>query len=274
MSTTFCKFINYISYFAVGCRSDSECESGKSCINSNCVDPCLINNPCGTNAECYTYANRAECRCLSGYRGNPRDRCHVIGCRSSGDCPNDRTCLNAQCVDPCLYGTACGFGAKCHAQNHLAICRCPQGYTGNPYVGCRPEPRPECRSDPECPTRLACLDERCQDPCGVLSPCQRPAECLVSGSVPVRTMICVCPGGYVSSGSGTCRATPPVIVVGECSTDDDCPEEKACVRGLCRNPCNCGSNAECRVREHKPVCACKQGYDGNPNIECHKGNFI
>lgn len=263
--------ISEIPFLTVGCRSDSECESGKACVNANCVNPCLVNNPCGANAECYPYGNRAECRCLSGYRGNAYVRCYIVGCRSNNDCPNDRACINAQCINPCVYDNACAPRAECRVQNHFAVCRCPPGYIGNPYVGCRPEPRPECKEDPDCPTRLACLNEKCQDPCSVLEPCRRPSECLVVGSVPVRTMICVCPSGYVSSGSGTCKATPPVKKIGECVSDIDCPEDKACVRGVCIAPCNCAPNADCRIKDHKPVCTCREGYEGNPEIECVRG---
>lgn len=252
---------------AVGCRSDSECESEKSCVNGNCVNPCLVGEPCGANAECYAYANRAECRCLSGYRGNPRDRCYVVGCRSNNDCPTDRACVNAQCISPCVYEHPCAPRAECRVQNHLAVCRCPPGLIGNPYVGCRPEPRPECQVDSDCPSKLACLNEKCQEPCGVLQPCRQPGQCQVVDTAPVRTLVCVCPPGFVSSGSGTCKATPPLVSV-ECAADSDCPADRACVNGLCRNPCNCGPNAECLVREHKPLCACREGYDGNPDIEC------
>jgi hypothetical protein len=26
------------------------------------------------------------------------------------------------------------------------------------------------------------------------------------------------------------------------------------------------------VRDHKPVCSCLQGFEGNPELECVKGN--
>ncbi|KAJ8890112.1 hypothetical protein PR048_009619 [Dryococelus australis] len=257
-----------IACYAVGCRSDSECDSGKACINANCINPCIVNNPCGTNAECYTYGNQAECRCLSGFRGNPRDRCFIIGCRSNNDCPNDRACINEQCINPCVYENNCAPRAECRVQNHLSLCRCPPGFIGNPYIGCRTEPQPECKYDGDCPNRLACIEDVCKNPCTELEPCHRPADCLVLGTIPVRSMICVCPSGYISNGSGTCKATPPITEVGVCIRDSDCPADKACVKGICRNPCNCGPNAECTVKDHKPVCICKQGYDGNPEIEC------
>lgn len=145
---------------------------------------------------------------------------------------------------------------------------------GNPYVECRPEPQPECRIDSDCPSTLACLDSKCQNPCTVIEPCFAPSECQVEPSEPVRTMICVCPEGYISSGSGSCKPVPPILEIGECSTDTDCPAEKACVKGICTDPCDCGVNAECRVRDHKPVCACAVGYIGNPDIECKRSGCL
>ncbi|KAK9513085.1 hypothetical protein O3M35_001355 [Rhynocoris fuscipes] len=259
-----------IGCLAVGCRSDSECASGKACINGNCINPCVVNDPCGQNAECYPVGTRAECRCLSGYRGNPYERCLVVGCRSNSDCPNDRACINAQCINPCVYEHPCAPLAECQVQNHLSVCRCPPEYEGNPYVSCRPKLQPECRQDGDCPSLLACFNGKCKNPCTTLEPCQRPARCEVVSTLPVRTMICECPPGYISSGSGTCQATPPVVAIGECTTDSDCAEEKSCINGICKNPCNCGPNAECRIKDHKPVCSCLQGYDGNPEIECVK----
>lgn len=254
----------------VGCRTDSECDSGKACVNGNCISPCLVSDPCGINAECYLRDNRQDCRCLSGYRGNPYEQCHVIGCRSNSDCPSEKQCENAQCINPCIYKNPCSTRAECKPQNHMAVCKCPTGTIGNPYIDCRTELLPECERDTDCPSKLACLSNKCQNPCSVLEPCQSPSRCEVVPSSPVRTMICICPEGYVSSGSGTCKPTKPVIEIGECIVDSDCPNEKACLNGICRDPCNCGINAECRIKDHKPVCSCKQGYDGNPQLECVK----
>lgn len=251
----------------IGCRTDSECDSGKACVNANCVNPCLVNDPCGINAECYTYQRRAECRCISGYRGDPFTACHVIGCRSNGDCPSDKQCTNAQCVNPCLYDNPCSPRAECQASNHLAVCKCPIGFTGNPYIDCVREPQPECEYDTDCPSRLACINQKCGDPCLAFEPCQKPAYCEVVPSSPVRTMVCICPEGYVSSGPATCKPTVPITPVG-CISDSDCASDRACINSICRNPCNCGSNSECRIKDHKPVCSCAQGYEGNPEIEC------
>lgn len=254
----------------IGCRIDSECDSGKACINGNCINPCLVNDPCGINAECYVQSNTAMCRCKSGYRGNAYERCRVIGCLTNNDCPSDKMCQNEQCVNPCIYHNTCSPRAECRAQNHLAVCRCPAGFLGNPYVDCRPEPQPMCKVDTDCPARLACINDECVDPCLTLEPCNRPAQCEVTPTSPVRTMICICPDGYISSGSGTCKPTKTIVEVGGCIADSDCATDKSCVNGICRDPCNCGLNAECRIKDHKPVCTCRQGYDGNPEFECSK----
>lgn len=259
-----------IACHTIGCRTDSECESGKACVNGNCINPCLIDDPCGINAECRVLGNRAECHCLSGYRGNPYDRCTIVGCRSNNDCPSDRQCINAQCINPCIYDNPCSPKAECRVQNHMALCRCPIGFIGNPYIDCRHEIQVECKIDGDCASTQACLNNKCQNPCSTLEPCQRPSECQVIGTLPVRTMICICPSGYISSGSGTCQPTTSVIEIGGCITDSDCPSDKSCDRHICRDPCNCGINADCRVKDHRPVCTCKQGYDGNPEIQCIK----
>lgn len=256
---------------AIGCRIDSECASDKACVNQQCTNVCLVADPCGANAECYVADHQPQCRCISGYRGNPFERCNIVGCRSNADCPSDKSCENAQCVDPCVYGAngagsaVCSPRAECVAQMHMAICRCPAGLIGNPYVDCKPDVVPDCQVDLDCPDRLACIQQKCLDPCRALEPCHRPARCEVVPSKPVRTMNCVCPEGFVSSGSGTCK---PVGRIPGCILDADCGANEACISNICKNPCNCGRHAECRIKDHKPVCSCEQGYDGNPEIDC------
>lgn len=265
--------LKMIMFFTVGCRTESECGSGKACINGHCINPCVVEDPCGPNAECFAIGSRAECRCVSGYQGNPYERCNIIGCRSNSDCPSNRACINAQCINPCVYEHPCAPQAECTVQNHLALCKCPPSLEGNPYTACRARIEPECTEDGDCPSLLACFNGHCKNPCTELEPCQRPAMCQTVSTLPVRTMICECPPGYISSGSGTCKATPPVKTIGECIDDSECPTDRACINAICRDPCDCGPNSECRIKDHKPICSCLPGYDGNPNLECVKSEY-
>jgi hypothetical protein len=59
-----------------------------------------------------------------------------------------------------------------------------------------------------------------------------------------------------------------------CTRDNDCPSSEACINRVCRNPCDCGSNANCLVQNHRPICSCEAGFEGNPNIACHAGKTV
>lgn len=56
----------------------------------------------------------------------------------------------------------------------------------------------------------------------------------------------------------------------ECTIDQDCSANKACLRSRCESPCNgiCGLNADCRVLNHRPQCECIVGYTGDPYQSC------
>ena len=61
-------------------------------------------------------------------------------------------------------------------------------------------PRPECRSDYECPTTKACVNEKCVDPC-IQHSCGINAECRVRTHRPV----CVCKAGFVGNPQTICE---------------------------------------------------------------------
>lgn len=50
------------------------------------------------------------------------------------DCSTDKVCSNNKCVNPCP-GT-CATTAQCNVYNHIPICTCPEGTTGNAFVEC------------------------------------------------------------------------------------------------------------------------------------------
>lgn len=93
-------------------------------------DPCNP-SPCGSNAQC---AN-GICTCLPEYQGDPYAGCRPE-CVINNDCSRDKACIRNKCVDPCP-GT-CGQSAICDVINHVPMCSCPQGTTGNAFVNCSP----------------------------------------------------------------------------------------------------------------------------------------
>ncbi len=253
-----------------GCQRNEECSDREMCVDGTCINPCLIEDPCGPNAECYPQIHVANCRCLEGYEPDPtaRDGCRPIGCRSDPECPDNQACdvPSGDCYDPCIANDPCGQNAECLVSQHLDKCRCRFGYTGDPYRACVPFAPPECVQDSDCNTGLVCLDETCVDPCIELTPCVAPSTCRVIDSSPIRFMTCVCPDGYVSTDDGGCATLPPIV--SGCEKDDECPESTACINAVCRDPCACGLNAHCEIVNHRPVCTCNTGYYGDPKIRC------
>ena len=65
---------------------------------------------------------------------------------------------------------------------------------------CLSAPRPECISDPECPNHLACIQEKCQNPCFTHS-CGQNAECKVKN----HRALCVCLYVYVGDPYSLCE---------------------------------------------------------------------
>ena len=62
----------------------------------------------------------------------------------------------------------------------------------------------------------------------------------------------------------------------ECVSDPECPIQLACINEKCKNPCyshTCGRNAECTVKNHRPICVCLQGFVGNPQTICEERKF-
>ena len=60
--------------------------------------------------------------------------------------------------------------------------------------------RPECTSDPECPISLACIQEKCQDPCFTTT-CGLNAQCTANN----HRALCICKSGYVGDPYTICE---------------------------------------------------------------------
>ena len=60
--------------------------------------------------------------------------------------------------------------------------------------------RPECTTDPECPDHLACIREKCQNPCFTTT-CGVNAECRVTK----HRAVCVCNQGFIGDPYRICE---------------------------------------------------------------------
>lgn len=99
-------------------------------------DPCLL-SPCGKNAICTAVDGIAKCTCIPPFVGNP----YIDGCEAecivNRDCESHLACFNQHCRDPCPG--VCGANAHCEVINHLPMCSCLPGYTGDPFRACKVE---------------------------------------------------------------------------------------------------------------------------------------
>ena len=60
---------------------------------------------------------------------------HRTGCETDSGCSGNEECIHGTCQLVC-HETTCGHKAECEAKNHYALCKCPKGYVGNPYIVC------------------------------------------------------------------------------------------------------------------------------------------
>lgn len=142
-------------------------------------------------------------------------------------------------MNPC-DGT-CGINAICNVINHIPVCTCAEGYTGDAFSYCNPIPPP------------AADEEIVQDRCNP-SPCGGNAICN-DGS-------CTCLPEFHGDPYSGCRP--------ECVLNSDCARERACLRSKCADPCPgvCGQNALCAVINHVPMCSCPTGMEGDAYTIC------
>lgn len=203
-------------------------------------------------------------------------------------------------TDPC-QPSPCGPNAQCRVVGDSPSCSCLPEFIGTP-----PYCKPECVSNSECSTHLACINQKCKDPCP--GTCGLNAECRVISHTPN----CICIIGYEGdpftqcrlvqqlvvqehlspcspspcganavckeqNGAGSCTCLPDYIgnpyegCRPECVLNSDCPATKACISKKCQDPCPgvCGQNAYCQVVNHLPSCNCAPGYTGDPFRICH-----
>ena len=184
--------------------------------------------PCGDNAECLITDSGEDCRCHPGFTGDP-----FHGCVAQNPC----------------QPSPCGPNTECSEDNvGQVICSCRRGYQGDPVsaAGCRAE----CLQNGDCSASLACIAQKCIDPC--------PGTCGVAAVCEVRahSPVCSCPPGTQGDPFTRCVPPPPQPVVP--------PRPK--------DPCNpnpCGTNAECRVQSGQAVCQVCSNYYLSKDTSVH-----
>ena len=229
---------------SVQCQRDEDCPFDKTCKSNECVDPCPL-TICGSRAQCKPERHKGICVCPAGLQGNPYVSCTEVGCQSHEDCSYDEKCDfpspssgRRECVRLCIT-PSCAQGARCEAKNHKEICTCNYPLQGDGYISCleRKSPMggrgvfrsrflkttflslvctayepdvPECRVDADCPSKLACIRQKCQNPCVIGNPCSSSQTCVVTDSLPSRSVACQCPDRQVAGPNGECRAGIPL----------------------------------------------------------------
>lgn len=100
------------------------------------VNPC-VPSPCGPYSQCRDIGGTPSCSCLPTFIGAPPN-CRPE-CTINAECASIHACIRQKCQDPCPG--SCGLNAECHVITHVPVCNCPQGYTGDPFTNCHPEPQ-------------------------------------------------------------------------------------------------------------------------------------
>lgn len=257
----------------------------KACMNQKCIDPCP--GTCGVNARCQVINHNPVCSCPEQYSGDPFTRCWPI------------EKVTTPPLNPC-QPSPCGPNSVCKEVNGNPTCTCLLEFVGSP-----PNCKPECISNSECANHLACIGQKCRDPC--------PGSCGVNAICRVisHTPNCVCKDGYTGDAFLQCIPKEPLQPISyinpclpspcgpnaickehnnagsctclqdyignpyegcrpECVLNTDCPSNRACIRNRCLDPCpgTCTVNAECQVVNHLPSCTCIPGYTGDPFVLC------
>jgi len=71
------RFLSSVRVVGLECRTDSECQQDRACIENVCQEPCLAvgREPCGLNGICRTEQHRPVCYCPDGWGGDPHVQC-------------------------------------------------------------------------------------------------------------------------------------------------------------------------------------------------------
>lgn len=185
------------------CVVSSECPLDKACINQKCQDPCP--GTCGINARCEVRNHSPICSCKVDNTGDPFIRCYPLPRKISNAYFSNLFSTNhilapppepRPVENPCVP-SPCGPNSQCRDINGAAVCSCLPN-----MMGSAPNCRPECVINSECVSSLACINEKCRDPCP--GSCGFGAICEVINHNPN----CRCPEGYQGNAFVSCSPIP------------------------------------------------------------------
>jgi hypothetical protein len=94
---------------------------------------------------------------------------------------------------PCVP-SPCGPNSICRVNGNRAVCSCMTNYIGRP-----PSCRPECVINSDCAMNLACVNEKCKNPC--FGSCGPNTECRVVSHRPM----CYCTAGFTGDPFSGCN---------------------------------------------------------------------
>lgn len=77
--------------------------------------------------------------------------------------------------------------------------------------------------------------------------------------------VCTCLPGYTGNPLSYCAR-------GECQSDGECSDNRACINYSCVDPCvgQCGSGAVCEARRHLAICRCPNEHVGDALVSCRQ----
>lgn len=102
-------------------------------------------------------------------------------------------------IDLC-YPSPCGPYSQCSIVNESPICSCLPDYQGTP-----PYCKPECISNDECSNELACMNQKCKNPCS--DACGVNADCYVVN----HATSCFCQAGFTGNPFIQCTTVQSMV---------------------------------------------------------------
>ena len=101
-------------------------------------------------------------------------------------------------LNPCTP-SPCGPNSECRVVDLRPVCSCVQN-----YIGRSPNCRPECMVNSDCSKNLACINEKCVNPC--IGSCGPNSDCHVLN----HASRCTCLSGYTGDPFSGCYEIPPL----------------------------------------------------------------